>query len=520
MKKSLLTLFSAMLIASAASAQAPASINYQAAIRNSSGSPLASASVPVRFTIHDLTASGTVIFQETNTASTNAQGIMSITIGSGTAVTGTLSAVNWGGGAKFLEVEVDAGSGLVSIGTQQMASVPYALHAGNVPWTTSGTNIYNNNTGFVGINTAAPAAKLHVKGSNETIRAEFNGIGWQSFYNKSNYLGYVGTWTDTADLDFGTSGTGKNVHIVTNAAPKLTVLNNGQVGIGTMTPSSMFHTQINGVGTYGTAPMYQGTLMVTGSSSSANASGVYAEGGWRGVFGRNKGNSGGSAAIGVQGLLDSGSSYTTGYGVRGDATAAGPTNYGVYGIATNGTSANYGVYGTCATGTNNYAGYFNNKIYATSASSSIKAFKIDHPLDPENKYLYHSSVESNDMMNIYNGNVTTSASGDATITLPGYFAALNKDFKYQLTCIGTFAQAIVAEEISGNTFKIKTDKPNVKVSWQIAGVRQDAAANYYRIENEVEKTGNEKGFYLIPEAYGKGPEMNATYRTPSANGNQ
>ena len=77
--------------------------------------------------------------------------------------------------------------------------------------------------------------------------------------------------------------------------------------------------------------------------------------------------------------------------------------------------------------------------------------------------------------------------------------------KFQLTCIGTFAQAIVAEEISGNTFKIKTDKANVKVSWQVAGVRQDAAANYYRIQDEVEKTGIEKGFYLVPEAYGKGP---------------
>ncbi|MGC4059168.1 MAG: hypothetical protein QM743_13780 [Chitinophagaceae bacterium] len=98
------------------------------------------------------------------------------------------------------------------------------------------------------------------------------------------------------------------------------------------------------------------------------------------------------------------------------------------------------------------------------------------------------------MMNLYNGNVTTSASGDATITLPDYFAALNKDFKYQLTCIGTFAQAIVSEEISGNTFKIKTDKPNVKVSWQVSGVRQDAAANYYRIVNEVDNLRLKKDF--------------------------
>lgn len=96
--------------------------------------------------------------------------------------------------------------------------------------------------------------------------------------------------------------------------------------------------------------------------------------------------------------------------------------------------------------------------------------------------------------------------------LPSYFSALNKDFKYQLTCIGQFAQAIILEELHDNTFRIKTDKPNVKVSWQVAGVRQDAVANYYRIVDEVEKPAAERGYYLIPEAYGKGPEMNASYR--------
>jgi hypothetical protein len=516
MKKLILSFFAFTVVASTAIAQAPNSINYQAAVRNSSGSVLASTLVQVRFTVHDGAAAGPTLFQETNTVTTTAQGILNTTIGSGTAVTGTMSAIDWTTGTKFLEVELNTGSGYTSIGSQQMVSVPYALYAassGGSPWTISGSNIYNNNTGRVGIRTNSPIAALTVKDTNALAALQFipNAAGkgaWEAFYNRNTYIGYLGNWTDTMSLDFGTSGTGTDLNLVTNASPKITIKNNGKVGIGTTTPSTMFHTHINGVGTYGTAPAYQGTLIITGAEASANASGIYSEGGWRGVYGRNKGISSGSAAIGVQGLLDSGSSYTTGYGVKGDATAAGPTNYGVYGSATNATAANYGIYGTCVTGTNNYAAYFNNKIYATSASSSIKAFKIDHPMDPQNKYLYHSSVESNDMMNIYNGNVITSASGEASITLPSYFAALNKDFKYQLTCIGTFAQAIISEEIIGNTFKIKTDKPNVKVSWQVAGVRQDAAANYYRIQNEVEKPEGEKGFYLIPEAYGKGPEMN------------
>lgn len=518
MKKLLLSFFSATLLASAVSAQAPNFINYQAAVRNGSGAVLASTAVPVRFTIHDATAAGPILFQETNTVTTTAQGILNTTIGSGTAVTGTMTGINWTTGVKFLEVELNTGSGYTSIGSQQMVSVPYALYAANAggsPWTLSGSDIYNNNPGKVGIGTTTPVSPFTVRGNNEISALQFipSGVygGWQGFYNRNTYMGYMGNYNDTLSMDFGTSSIGKDVNLVTNAAPKLTVKKNGQIGMGTTTPSSMFHTQINGIGTSGSGPIYLGTLMVTGASANGTASGIYSEGGWRGVFGRNKGVASGFEAVGVFGAVDSSNSYTRGIGVKGEVTALGPNNYGIYGVATGGTSSNYGVYANCVTGTNNYAAYFDNKIYATSASSSIKSFKIDHPLDPTNKYLYHSSIESNDMMNIYNGNVTTSASGEATITLPSYFAALNKDFKYQLTCIGTFAQAIVAEEISGNTFKIKTDKPNVKVSWQVAGVRQDAAANYYRIQDEVEKTGNEKGFYLVPEAYGKGPEMRFTY---------
>lgn len=535
MKKLLLSFSAAMLFSSAIFAQAPSAINYQAAVRNSSGAVLASALVQVRFTIHDATASGAVLFQETNTATTTAQGILNTTIGSGTAVTGTMAGIDWSTGVKFLEVELNTGSGYTSIGSQQMVSVPYALYAaksGNTsPWTLSGTDIFNNNT--------------------------------------------------------------------------------GKVGIGTSTVSSMFYSQINGLGTVGTGPMYQGTLMVTGAASGASASGVYAEGGWRGVFGRNKGASSGIEAIGVYGLLDSGASYTSGMGVKGDASASGPTNYGVYGTASNGTGINYGVYGKTSSkgagiygvntgpgfaftptfvtitpaiaaqqrsvsggfqtallahssapsgsystgiiaagdsantinygitayarggttstnyavyasasgGATNYAGYFSGSTYSVYSASGTKSFKIDHPLDPENKYLVHSSVESNDMMNLYNGNVTTDASGQAKVKLPSYFTALNKDFKYQLTCIGTFAQAIIGEEISGNSFTIKTDKPNVKVSWQVAGVRHDQTALKYPIIDEIEKPANEKGFYLVPEAFGFGPERNAAWNSSPENKN-
>jgi hypothetical protein len=127
-----------------------------------------------------------------------------------------------------------------------------------------------------------------------------------------------------------------------------------------------------------------------------------------------------------------------------------------------------------------------------------KGFKIDHPLDPENRSLYHWCVESPDIMNIYNGNVTTDVDGKATVVLPEYFEALNEDFRYQLTVIGTASLATVEREIENNTFTLRTDKPNVKVSWQVTGRRQDPAIRANPLPVEEEKRAAERGFVAYP----------------------
>ena len=143
------------------------------------------------------------------------------------------------------------------------------------------------------------------------------------------------------------------------------------------------------------------------------------------------------------------------------------------------------------------------------------SFKIDDPLDPANKYLYHSFVESPDMKNMYDGTITTDDAGLATVTLPAWFETLNRDFRYQLTVLGQFAQAIVASEISGNQFGIRTDKPNVKVSWQVTGTRQDAYANAHRIQVEVEKAPADRGHYLYPELVGAPETARIGYMAPA-----
>ncbi|MEW6131532.1 MAG: hypothetical protein AB1757_31185, partial [Acidobacteriota bacterium] len=103
-------------------------------------------------------------------------------------------------------------------------------------------------------------------------------------------------------------------------------------------------------------------------------------------------------------------------------------------------------------------------------------------------------------------NITTDVNGRAVVELPEWFEALNKDFRYQLTVVGQFAQAIVAEEVKSNRFVIQTNAPEVKVSWQVTGIRQDAWANKHRIKIEEDKTENERGHYLYPEGFGKSEE--------------
>jgi len=209
-----------------------------------------------------------------------------------------------------------------------------------------------------------------------------------------------------------------------------------------------------------------------------------------------------------------------GYGVYGysayNAGVSGQGAAGVYGYSRTGNALNAYTPGTNTTllasnGGGAYAAWFNGNVEVDGQlSKSSGSFKIDHPLDPANKYLYHSFVESPDMMNVYNGNVTTDAQGKAVVDLPEWFEALNREFRYQLTVMGQFAQAIVAGKIANHRFTIRTDKPNVEVSWQVTGVRHDAWANSHRIPVEEMKNDQERGSYLHPELFGASAEKSVT----------
>ena len=121
------------------------------------------------------------------------------------------------------------------------------------------------------------------------------------------------------------------------------------------------------------------------------------------------------------------------------------------------------------------------------------------------------------MMDIYNGNVVTDANGVATVEMPAWFEALNSDFRYQLTVLGQFAQAIVASEMQDGKFTIRTDKPNVKVSWQVTGIRHDPYAVAHRTPIEEAKPASEQGRYLHPDVYGAGPDQRVKNAQTRAN---
>jgi hypothetical protein len=158
------------------------------------------------------------------------------------------------------------------------------------------------------------------------------------------------------------------------------------------------------------------------------------------------------------------------------------------------------VYGESDTGV---AGVFAGDVNVLGTVTKFAgSFKIDHPLDPANKYLYHSFVESPDMKNIYDGVVTLDVNGEAVVELPDWFGALNRDFRYQLTCVGGFAPVYIAEEIEDNQFTIAGGTPGLKVSWQVTGIRQDPYAEQHRIPVEEDKPLEVRGTYLYPEGYG------------------
>jgi len=172
-------LITCVLLPWLANAQAPQKMSFQAVIRNSSNALVTSVPVGMRVSILQGSAVGVAAYVETQKPTTNANGLASIEIGSGTVVSGKFSTINWGSGPYFIKMETDpaGGTNYTIIGTTELMSVPFALFSGNASntggnsWTANGSNIFNSNSANVGIGSTNPTVKL-------TIQTPINTAGW------------------------------------------------------------------------------------------------------------------------------------------------------------------------------------------------------------------------------------------------------------------------------------------------------------------------------------------------------
>jgi hypothetical protein len=187
--------------------------------------------------------------------------------------------------------------------------------------------------------------------------------------------------------------------------------------------------------------------------------------------------------------------------------------YGVVCDADGGTGTSYGIYADASGDGTNWAGYFDGNVRVTGTINPVAmGFQIDHPLDPANKYLNHSSVQSSDMKDVYDGVAELDGSGEAWVELPDWFEAMNGDFRYQLTALGEPGPNLfVAEKISGNRFKIGGGEPGMEVSWQVTGIRHDKYTEANPMSVESVKPADEQGKYLHPELYGQPETQSVSY---------
>lgn len=247
----------------------------------------------------------------------------------------------------------------------------------------------------------------------------------------------------------------------------------------------------------------------------------------RAVFGENTATTGlalggrfGSASTSARAVYATASADTGGtHGVHGEVFSS--EGSGVFGTS-NAVGGGYAVYGQSLASVGGYgvfgstSGFGGFGVYALGklGASGTKSFRIDHPLDPENKYLLHYAAEGPEPRNVYQGSVVTDASGYAWVMLPDYYVAINRDPLFQLTVVDKsedFVQAKVIEEVQGNRFRIRTSKANVKVCWRVDAVRNDLWVRKHGAPVEEDKVGAERGTYQHPDLYDLGPERGMSW---------
>jgi hypothetical protein len=509
-----LLLISSVVSLSAQQVVVPPMVKFSGVLNGASSKPM-TGTVGITFSLYKEAQGGAALWVETQNVTLDKTGHYTALLGSTTSQ-GLPAALFASGEARWLSVQAQ---GEAEQPRTVLMSVPYALKAldaetiGGKPLSAlqlaapnGGSNSSNSNNAPIA-NTITCSTSSACKSGHIPVFASNGGAAKV----KDSIIQENGSTVSVA----GSASLTGSISASTSSSSSAAVVGNDNTSGGS---AAVAGTSTNGTGVVATGIT---GLLGTGAgedgvgvSASGNL-GVYANGIAAGVYG---------VSTTSTGVIGTSTNYIGVYGSGGSTGVTGVSSSGPGVVAQSATAWAVDAYGTStATGVlagsaSGWAAWFNGNVDVDgNLSKAGGSFKIDHPLDPANKYLYHSFVESPDMMNIYNGNVITDAQGDAVVPLPDWFETLNRDFRYQLTVIGQFAQAIVAGEIADGRFSIKTDKPNVKVSWQVTGIRQDAWANAHRIPVEQQKPKLERGFYLHPDLYGAPEEKGVLWaRDPKA----
>jgi len=343
------------------------------------------------------------------------------------------------------------GSGLTNVTAQGF----------NLPLTSSGPGglILNNTTTVANFNYTLSASGIfgiYAHGTDNALFVDGSGTGTGTGQFKAS------SGTGVYGYTQGTSGYAIGVYGWANAA--------GAIGV--------YARNDQGVGLKGYSPVSNAIVATSGGNDALVAT----------TTASNK-----SAIYGYTSIADSRGAWfqsnaTTGGGVGVVGQTNAPNGYGVF-------------------------------SYGNTGATGTKSFLIDDPTDPANATLRHYSEEGPEPLNEYTGTVRTDAKGYAVIRLPDYFDALNKDPRYQLTVVDEtdspdFVLAKVVRKEAYNQFTIRTSKPNVEVSWQVKGVRNDPWMQKNGAPVRQQKSEANKGKYLQPELYGQPASAGIAYQSP------
>lgn len=513
----------------------PRLVTFNGIVTGADGKPQ-SGSASITFSLYESQQGGAPVWSETQTVTADDQGSYSVLLGS-TLADGLPADLFSTGQPRWLGV-LPKLDGVAEYARVLLVSIPYALKAADAD-TLGGKPA----SAYVLSSTASDSSSTPSSGSatNSTSGTSSNGISPQSIQGNLTGTGktnYIPLWTSSTNLGnsnlFQAPSKFVGVNTTSPQAQLESVTTSKWAIIGEASGSTSGTTGVLGVGQSTTADNIgvQGvTHSATGvgadfqNTSSTGGDIIHAEGaGGVRVMTVNSGlgssgtpllnlvppfvNSASDAVVGLgggPGFSTSGNGGVFFGGVNGNFISPG------FGVVANGGNNNDSLtvsgdgllaspgFDCCGGGTGKAAILAGDVDVEGTLTKSGGSFKIDHPLDPANKYLYHSFVESPDMMNIYSGVAVLDGNGKAVVSLPQWFEALNRDYRYQLTAIGAPAPNLhIAQEVANHQFSIGGGSAGLKVSWQITGIRQDAWANAHRIPVEVNKRAAERGTTFIP----------------------